>query len=830
MGGLSFLNGAFLVALAAAALPILIHLLSRRRAREVPFSHLAFLDEITRRKVRRMRLRQWLLLALRTLAIVAIALALSRPVWHGAGGGSRRGSSTVAILIDDSYSMEARVTGGMLPVDAEGAGLDLPTRFDEARQRAREAIELLEEGDRAVLVFMAGPVEVPYESTVRDPALLIEELERARPRPARADFPGALERVYPILAGARTLNREILVISDFQQSQAAELLHSFGAELQPGALGDSAAVPGSAGIPPAAGVGRNAGVRRDAGVARDEGGAPAEGVEGNEGIGLADVTGSSEPAARSLPGGAAPANAAPSRPLLPIPAQTRLYLLPVGTAATMNHSIAGARYESDPGGQGGRLAVRLRNWSDRPVEEVMVQALGGEERGMLLGEGFLKLEPHALGQAVISVPEVPPEGMLTIRAAPDLLERDDVRYLLTTATSRFDVLLVTGESLDQAEIKEEARYAILALDPYHGGELVDGEPGVRSGVRSVGPDEAVGSDAASALFDIETVAEADLGLIGTIDADVVFLLNVGRLSATAVELLDRFQREGGGIMIALGDRVDPRMYNSQILPRLGSLRLENIAGEDQGWQRFTLRPAVVGHAIFDGFPIAPGGALTGARFQRIIEVRTGESSRVLAEFSGGRPALVEEPGLLLFASSLDMRWSDFPTSASYLPFLHRALLHLTLGSDLGRGEPLVGEPLSWPLPRDGAGEAYRCLGPGGLEMPLRVTETDRGPVLRSDPVPEPGFYRPVATGAAGSPTLPIVAVNVDMRESDLQSMSVEQGALLFGSEAIRLAPGDEITRQILEARYGRELWRLCLLFAFLFLVAESLIGRGRSLS
>ena len=79
MGPLSFLNGAFLVGLAAAALPVLIHLLSRRRARDLPFSHTEFLDEITRRKVRRLKLRQWLLLLLRTLAVACLALL----AWEG---------------------------------------------------------------------------------------------------------------------------------------------------------------------------------------------------------------------------------------------------------------------------------------------------------------------------------------------------------------------------------------------------------------------------------------------------------------------------------------------------------------------------------------------------------------------------------------------------------------------------------------------------------------------------------------------------------------------------------------------------------------------------
>ncbi|MFH1144427.1 MAG: BatA domain-containing protein, partial [Candidatus Eisenbacteria bacterium] len=371
MGPLSFLNGAFLAALAAAVLPILIHLFSRRRLREVPFSNLAFLDEVTRRKTRRMRMRQWLLLALRTLAIAFIALALSRPVWQGGGAGLRRGSSTMAILLDDSFSMEARLDpDGLLPVDASQSGLEAPTRFAQARRRAREALALLEEGDRAVLVFMAAPVQIPYGSTVRDPALLLEELERARPRPARADLAGALEQVYPLLSAATTLNREVLIISDFQQNQADEMLGRLGARTQ---AGDDRAVGG--------------------GGSGDDDDAPA-----------------------TEPGAGAPDSAryaaGPAR--LPVPEQTRLYLLPVSTEASSNVALSGALYEKDPAGRGGRLTVRLRNLGDDAAGDVTIQALGGGETGALLGEGVVDLEAGSAAQTVIALASEPEQGLLTV--------------------------------------------------------------------------------------------------------------------------------------------------------------------------------------------------------------------------------------------------------------------------------------------------------------------------------------------------------------------------------------------------------------------------------
>ena len=68
-----------LFGLAAAAIPVLIHLLNFRKLRTVEFSSLRFLKELQRSSIRRIRIRQWILLALRTLLIVALVLAFSRP-------------------------------------------------------------------------------------------------------------------------------------------------------------------------------------------------------------------------------------------------------------------------------------------------------------------------------------------------------------------------------------------------------------------------------------------------------------------------------------------------------------------------------------------------------------------------------------------------------------------------------------------------------------------------------------------------------------------------------------------------------------------------------
>ena len=76
---LGFLNSTILLAAAAALIPLIIHLFSRRRVKIVPFSSLRHLKAMQRRQVRRLRIRQLLLLIIRMLIILAVVLAFARP-------------------------------------------------------------------------------------------------------------------------------------------------------------------------------------------------------------------------------------------------------------------------------------------------------------------------------------------------------------------------------------------------------------------------------------------------------------------------------------------------------------------------------------------------------------------------------------------------------------------------------------------------------------------------------------------------------------------------------------------------------------------------------
>ena len=80
---MNFLNPLFLFGLGAAAIPVLIHLFTRRKPREVRFPSLDFLAEVNQSEIRRLRIKQWLLLLLRTLAVALLGAGAVAPVVTG---------------------------------------------------------------------------------------------------------------------------------------------------------------------------------------------------------------------------------------------------------------------------------------------------------------------------------------------------------------------------------------------------------------------------------------------------------------------------------------------------------------------------------------------------------------------------------------------------------------------------------------------------------------------------------------------------------------------------------------------------------------------------
>ncbi len=159
---LPFANPWMLVWASAAVIPILIHVLSRRRYDVVPWAAMDFLLAALRKHARRWRLEQWLLLAVRVAILVLLAVALANPILARRGLLSRAadavGDTHWVLVLDASYSMDYRPAA-------------VP-RFELAKQLAGELVRAAPQGDGFSLLLMAGTAR----PIVEDPVFAREEL------------------------------------------------------------------------------------------------------------------------------------------------------------------------------------------------------------------------------------------------------------------------------------------------------------------------------------------------------------------------------------------------------------------------------------------------------------------------------------------------------------------------------------------------------------------------------------------------------------------------------------------------------------------------------
>jgi hypothetical protein len=207
----------------AAALPILIHLWSRRKYREESWAAMTFLLAALRKNARRIQLEQWILLAVRTLLVALFALALADPQlsvispWVGGAGGQ----SHVVLVIDGSFSMDYRS-------DAGGGLRGDKSRFDAARILAKEIVQSGQQGDGYTLVVMGAPPRVVIGQPAFDPRDVVEELDNLELAHTGASLPATLAEVEAIVRLAnerhpRLTRRRVYFLTDLQQTTWGEV-------------------------------------------------------------------------------------------------------------------------------------------------------------------------------------------------------------------------------------------------------------------------------------------------------------------------------------------------------------------------------------------------------------------------------------------------------------------------------------------------------------------------------------------------------------------------------------------------------------------------------
>jgi hypothetical protein len=104
---MKFVFPEILWALFALIIPIIVHLFNFRKFRKVIFPNVAFLKEVKQETQSKSRIKHWLILATRLLALAAIIFAFAQPYLPLKGSTASVGDKVVSIYIDNSFSMEA---------------------------------------------------------------------------------------------------------------------------------------------------------------------------------------------------------------------------------------------------------------------------------------------------------------------------------------------------------------------------------------------------------------------------------------------------------------------------------------------------------------------------------------------------------------------------------------------------------------------------------------------------------------------------------------------------------------------------------------------------
>lgn len=206
-----FLNPVYLGALGLAAIPILIHLIRKRRIKIVEWAAWDFLLQSKRRNRRRMRLEQILLLLLRMLIIALVVMALCRPLIRTLGLPMVAADARVhaLIVLDNSYSMGYRRDG--------------VTEFERARRVADSLLSrVLKPGDSASIVLLSSRPEALMKEPTFDLSKARERVRGARISDRGTDYGASAAFCADMLRSVKTPTKEVYWITDNQKTGFAE--------------------------------------------------------------------------------------------------------------------------------------------------------------------------------------------------------------------------------------------------------------------------------------------------------------------------------------------------------------------------------------------------------------------------------------------------------------------------------------------------------------------------------------------------------------------------------------------------------------------------------
>ena len=709
---MTFLNSILLAGAAAFLIPLIIHLLNRRRIAVVRWGAMHLLQEVIKQKKRRVRVEQWLLLLMRILLPIILAMCLARPVLTALRSLPGFGKTSLVVILDDSFSMRAPSSGG--------------SPMDQAKAAIQRMTEELPRGSDVQIVLAGGsPRTLMEQSSIAldlVPKALGDTQALAGPMSANDAFQAAAAALSKATNGAR----EIVVMSDFQQADWK-------------AFAEGASLPALEAVLKQEPKPAITFYRLDNDI--------------TENLSIASLELSALVAAEGQPVGA--------------------------RVRVKNH---GKRLWQDVALYLEADGTRLR------TTRITVPAEG--EVTLSLTHAFDKVGDHALG----------------VRLEGDSLTEDNAAQAIVHVRHQINALIIDGHPGNEP-LSGAADFIELALSP----------------------NMATAADSKDLVITtkVDERRFRDEDLRGK---EVVILADVERLQGKRFTDIEKFVKEGGGLLVIAGPDIDQSWYNrdfyrnGQGLYPAAIKGLGSVGPADNParilMQRFT-------HPAMTYFNDARGGRLQDAEFRTWItwEMK-GDEVKTLFSLDRGAPVFIEKPfgrgRVIAGATSANSEWTNLPLQMVFVPLIQRLVSHLaTQGA--GEAALLVGQPVRVGL-KDGKGdEVFELTDPTGKTTEVKARKENNGVVVESAPTREPGLYEMKAKDSSEAQRF---AINLNPAESDLKPLAEsEVEKIATRHEGMLVRSFDAYQRLDRSRRHGTEMWQAFLIALLVLLFGEVLLAQ-----
>ena len=322
------------------------------------------------------------------------------------------------------------------------------------------------------------------------------------------------------------------------------------------------------------------------------------------------------------------------------------------------------------------------------------------------------------------------------------------------------------------------------------------------------------------LLEIDRDLSDDVERLFLNDIDILLLHNPTNLSNSAIEDLQRFLMNGGGLIWFVGNdlnQTDPVVWPSLLkLPEL--IKTRHLDGESF----FSTSIVDENNPLFTDLNINNMNEELPQVFG-YNEVRLQMNHTPLIKLNNGHPLLVESKAFgssgFVFTSPLNLRWNDLPAKGLLVPLLHRMLI--LLGTKEFNVQPLlVGQDKIIDIKGENINAEWVLKTPNENEIKLIPDYTNEKLLITQ--TSELGSYHVFADGDLFS------SFSTELSPNELPSIRIEGEKLAerLGVEQARIIQHTQhLGSELNEIRYGRSIWRLLLFIALSCLVIESILGR-----